>query len=284
MTHGFATVARKSRSGIYLAILVLLLPSPTFADTITIFADRDTTIFRDLPSNSDGGGAAMYVGTTTMSAPRRALIDFDIADNLPAGAIITGVRLTLTLEQTAPAERQARSIELHRLLDDWGEGTTGRGGPATRTGRGFPTTADGTAATWTHRFYNTTPWTTAGGDFAPLASGSTMVGTSRGAYVWDSMPGMVSDVQSWLDDPASNFGWILLGVESAASTARRFDTREAANSALWPSLEITYSGGAVPAPSSLTLLAVGAAGTLGYILRRRKRVRESFPGTEPKRS
>jgi hypothetical protein len=270
MFHVSTTATANPRIFVCLAV-VLLLPSAAFADTITIFADRDTTIFKELLSNSDGGGSAMYVGTTTMSAPRRALLDFDIAGNLPAGATITGVRLTLTLEQIAPAESQARSIELHRLLDDWGEGTAGRGAPGTRSGRGFPTTPDGTAATWTNRFYNTTPWTNAGGDFAPLASGSTMVGTTRGAYVWDSMAGMISDVQSWLDNPASNFGWILFGVESAASTARRFDTREASNSALWPSLEITYSGSAVPAPSTFTLLALGAAGTLGYIGRGRRK-------------
>ena len=45
------------------------------------------------------------------------------------------------------------------------------------------------------------------------------------------------DVQSWLDDPASNFGWLVLGDESEISTAKRFDTRESASP---PVLTIIY--------------------------------------------
>ena len=40
---------------------------------------------------------------------------------------------------------------------------------------------------------------------------------------------MVADVQSWLDNPASNFGWLVLGDETAIATAKRFDTRESAS-------------------------------------------------------
>ena len=37
---------------------------------------------------------------------------------------------------------------------------------------------------------------------------------------------MVSDVQSWLDNPATNYGWALIGDESTKTTARRFASRE----------------------------------------------------------
>ena len=40
---------------------------------------------------------------------------------------------------------------------------------------------------------------------------------------------MVADVQSWLNNPASNFGWLVLGDETAIATAKRFDTRESAS-------------------------------------------------------
>ena len=36
---------------------------------------------------------------------------------------------------------------------------------------------------------------------------------------------MVADVQSWLDNPATNFGWLVLGDESDILTAKRFDTQ-----------------------------------------------------------
>ena len=52
---------------------------------------------------------------------------------------------------------------------------------------------------------------------------------------------MVADVQSWLDNPASNFGWLVLGDETAIATAKRFDTRESASP---PMLTIEF----IPAP------------------------------------
>ena len=72
---------------------------------------------------------------------------------------------------------------------------------------------------------------------------------------------MVADVQSWLDNPASNFGWLVLGDESTIATAKRFDTRESASP---PVLTIQYIPGPrvtptprprptpVPRPSFLT--------------------------------
>ena len=37
---------------------------------------------------------------------------------------------------------------------------------------------------------------------------------------------MVADVQGWLDNPTTNYGWILAGDESGATSAKRFATRE----------------------------------------------------------
>jgi hypothetical protein len=37
---------------------------------------------------------------------------------------------------------------------------------------------------------------------------------------------MAADIQAWLDNPSSNFGWVLLGKEGAEATAKRFDSRE----------------------------------------------------------
>ena len=51
---------------------------------------------------------------------------------------------------------------------------------------------------------------------------------------------MVADVQEWLDSPASNFGWLVLGDETAIATAKRFDTRESASP---PMLTIQYTPG-----------------------------------------
>lgn len=38
--------------------------------------------------------------------------------------------------------------------------------------------------------------------------------------------GLKTDVQAWLDDPSSNFGWIFVGEEGISQSCKRFDTRE----------------------------------------------------------
>ena len=52
-------------------------------------------------------------------------------------------------------------------------------------------------------------------------------------------PGKITDLQDWLQDPAGNFGWLILGGETSTS-AKRFDSRERANVGNRPSLEITF--------------------------------------------
>jgi hypothetical protein len=51
---------------------------------------------------------------------------------------------------------------------------------------------------------------------------------------------MVADVQSWLEDPAGNHGWILIGDESAATTVKRFDSREHPDPGVQPLLTIEF--------------------------------------------
>lgn len=242
---------------------ILLSASASRADMVTLTTSRDNTIFQDAPGNGDGAGQVLFVGTTGQGSPRRALIGFDIAGNVPVGSTITGVQLRLVLDRAASGEFTPRPVPLCRVLADWGEGTAGRGSGGAGSGDGFPTVANGTGSTWTHRFYNTVPWTNPGGDFTTTASGSTVVGTvSNMATVWNSSPGMVSDVQAWLTNPSSNFGWLLLGDESTSTTARRFFTREAGNSASRPSLVVTFTPPS-SAPTSRLLVAAAASTTAG---------------------
>jgi hypothetical protein len=198
----------------------------------------------------------MVLGNDARGGTRRALIGFDVASSVPAGSTITGVQFKLVLDMAAPSDTKARSIELHRLLANWGEGTTGQGTGPSKSGQGSSAPTNGTTATWTHRFFNTIPWTNPGGDFAAAASASTVVGMTPQAYTWASTATLINDVQSWLDDPANNFGWLLLGDESVSSTARRFDTHEASNSVARPALTIAFSAAPVPEPATVPLFAL----------------------------
>ena len=66
----------------------------------------------------------------------------------------------------------------------------------------------------------------------------------NGLYTWGSTAGMVADVQSWLDDPGSNFGWIILGDEGTSlPTAKRFDSRETAATGPFLTVDFTTGGG-----------------------------------------
>jgi len=99
-------------------------------------------------------------------------------------------------------------------------------------------------ATWRHRFFDTIFWSMQGGDFSAIVSASQSVGPV-GQYTWSSAQ-MVADVQSWVNDPVSNFGWLVLGDESAAGTTKRFDTRESASP---PVLTIQYISAPRSAPT-----------------------------------
>jgi hypothetical protein len=58
--------------------------------------------------------------------------------------------------------------------------------------------------------------------------------------------GMAADVQSWVDSPASNFGWILQVTGNQASSGRQLASREDAT--LKPVLTIDYTAPNTPAP------------------------------------
>jgi spore coat protein A len=201
------------------------------ADVVTIGASRDNTIYSESGAESNGAGDSIFAGRTKDGPIRRALIRFDVAGAVPAGSFVSSVTLTLYLSRT---RTQDQTVSLHRLSADWGEGTSEAPGEE---GGGAPATPGD--ATWTQRFYPSTPWSTAGGSFVGTASGATIVGGNTGFYGWSSA-GMATDVQSWLDTPAANFGWILLGNEAATRVVKRFESRDSNDAARRPALTITF--------------------------------------------
>jgi hypothetical protein len=202
------------------------------AAIVNIIPSKDNTLYEYDPAEGDhsnGASLHFFAGENGMGELRRGVLAFDIAGNIPAGSTITAVSLTMNMSMT-PAG--ALTVELHKLLADWGEGTS----HAPMEGDGAPATPND--ATWRHRFSDSIVWTTQGGDFLATVSASQSVG-GVGQYTWSSAQ-MVADVQSWLDNPGSNFGWLVLGDESTSMTAKRFDTRESASP---PVLTIQYIPG-----------------------------------------
>src|SRR5918996_431842 len=205
------------------------------ATIINLTPSKDNTLYEFDPEEGDVSNALglhFFAGVTAMSKLRRGVLAFDIAGQIPAGSTITAVTLSMNMSRTLL--ETARIVELHKLLADWGEGTSLAPGEE---GDGAPATPND--ATWRHRFFDTIFWTNEGSDFSATVSASQSVG-AIGQYTWSSAQ-MVADVQSWLDDPDSNFGWLVLGDESTNVTAKRFDTRESASP---PMLTIQF----IPAP------------------------------------
>jgi hypothetical protein len=173
---------------------------------------------------------------------KRALLQFDIAGTIPANATITNATLQL---EASLISGSTTNVTVNKVLAQWGEGTSDATGDES-TGAAA-TTND---ATWTHRLYPGTTWTTTGGQYNATASATTAV-TGTGTYLWTSAA-IISDVEGWLNSPSSNFGWILLGVESG-NTQKRFDSRQfIANPAQRPKLIVTYT---LPAPTGACCLA-----------------------------
>jgi hypothetical protein len=201
------------------------------AQTARIPALRDNTLIESATGAlSNGAGPVLFAGRTsqTQGSRRRAALVFDVAGSVPTGVVVTDVTLYLDL---SPSNPDPVAVQLYRMRDEWGEGESAAGG-----GSGAPATPGD--ATWIHNFYDDRFWVHSGGDFFPDASAATQVG-GAGVYRWASAQ-MAADVQTWLDDPAGNFGWILIGDETAPSTAKRFYSREADDPDVRPELVVSF--------------------------------------------
>jgi hypothetical protein len=247
-----------------LAAAALWFPArAAVAAVVSLGALKDTTIFSE-SENTLGGGDVFVVGNNNATGPtgntRRGLIQFDIAGGIPSGATINSVTLMLHVDGGA-ASAADRTVAVHRLLADWGNGTSGAGGAGGGGGQGVAAANDD--VTWSFRSYSPSPpappllpWTIPGGDFAAGASASAIVTPTPAYYSWSSS-GLASDVQMWLDDPATNFGWILRGPETTKQSLLRFDSVDRAIAELRPELTIDYTP--VPEPSALLLAAMTCA-------------------------
>ena len=207
-------------------------PSPTEASPTRVFVfepARDATLFED-PEGSlaSGAGRHLFVGSTDRGLARRTLLAFDLR-SLPPGARIVRAELLLHVSKTSSGPQR---VTVHRLLAPWSEGASN---PSDDPGRGA--SARSGDATWLHRTFASAPWATPGGDFDPAPSASLELGAS-GTSAFASTPALVADVQGWLDDPATNRGWIVIGVEGVRKTSKRLFSREHDDPAERPRLTI----------------------------------------------
>lgn len=253
-----------------MAVCASIVASSAGADVVTLAPARDATLYQSNDGSvANGSGQHLFAGRNSGGNTRRSLLAFDIAGAIPAGSTITGV--TLDVNVSSFAGDTPTVINLHRVLSGWGEGASDAGGSE---GGGAPSQSGD--ATWLHTFYDTDLWTTPGGDFDPLIAASTTM-DQTGPYTVLSTPALVSHTQTWLDDPASNFGWIVRGDEVGFSTAVRLDSRENPDLSVRPTLTITYL---VPAPGVACVVAAFLA--THAVRRRPRRSSDSDPKETPR--
>lgn len=197
-------------------IAFLTLSLAARAATVSLQASADGGMREWVPTELGGGSPNYRVGTldtTRGGATRnRIVIQFDVASALPAGATITAVQLRVNVLRAVDTE--SRLFHLRRVLVPWTE----------------------PAVSWETRDAPSIAWGAAGGlietDYADTSSGVTMLGNPSAwdvptPFTWISTPEMVANAQAWLDNPAANFGWIImLDDEATARTARLLASRE----------------------------------------------------------
>jgi hypothetical protein len=230
------------------------------AVTVTLPVAQDATLFQDDAGLLSGGGGQQLmvgnVGSNDLTPTRRTVIQFDTSA-IPAGSVITAA--TLTLNAFKVKFNTNTGVEVHRVAASWNAGTVDPGSG----GRGV--LASPGDATWLHRS-SPTPWANPGGDFLGLTSASAIVG-GQGIYNWTGA-GLAADLQFWVNNPGQNFGWILLGDETAAFTVKEFSSVESFSNR--PVLTVTYTP--IPEPGSVAVIAL-AAGCCWIAPRRRWRKR-----------
>ena len=220
-----------------ISLLSLLWVASGQATVVTLGASSDNTMYAEDGSRSNGAGNCLFTGATDEGFARRALLRFDLS-SIPPGSTINSVSLRLYCSRAKT--NTAYNESLHRVLADWGEGTSHASGEE---GQGAPATTND--ATWTRRLYPATTWANPGGDYVAGGSASTSIGQNGQYFTWTS-PAMVGDVQGWVDGASPNFGWILIGQEGQQRTAKRFDSRQALDVTRRPALTIDYTSGGDP--------------------------------------
>jgi len=182
---------------------------------------RDTTLLEDLPTYAGGGITGIFSGTIRTSFLRRALIAVDLS-SIPTDAVVVSARLEMVVERSGGNFGDV-PYGIHRITRSWGEGEADI--PNEPGGLGAPAAAGD--ATWNDAFFTQEPWTTPGGDFVATASATANAGQQGAVVIWEG-PELTADVQAWVANPATNFGWaIITPDEGILQRVKKFFSSEA---------------------------------------------------------
>ena len=216
------------------------------AQTVNLDATEDTTIYSENVDNNGGGHAFSIAGTANNGNERRSLLQFDLSGIAP-GSLVNSASLDLDITQVG---NTGGTFQLFRLDTDWAEGRgVGNQGAAALAGE----------ATWNSAEFGSVDWTPGGSFFPQLLSEVSI--TSTGEASFSSSDNFIDAIQSIVDDPTQNFGF-LISSSSGDGSAIRSGSREGGSAA---SLSVDFT--AIPEPTGISVLALSL---VGLCLRRSK--------------
>lgn len=210
LAAGMASLQVGSASSLTLAPQKLTTRTETDApaqQTCTLTASGDSYVSEDvLSQDSNFGTATTLTVESSIAGDERSFATFDLVScGIPTGTDVVSATLKLYLS-TAPTT--SRTYDAHRVTQSWTE----------------------TGVTWTNQ-----------PTVAGAATASTATGTTNGVTLTWSV---TSDVQSFVDETASNFGWRVAdnAEGSVVVLTGTFSAREHATASQRPALEVVFWG------------------------------------------
>src|SRR5690349_14369786 len=181
-----------------IALVLTTFGGPVFGATVTLNPVADAYIRQFDPDRTlgiDYGSEPSLVsgalGSRAQFEIRRTLLRFDLSQ-VPAGAVVNSATLNMTVVMV-PLSPVNSTFDIRRVLQTWSEG----------------------GVSWNSRSGAGTPWqvpgATGSADSSSTPSSFVAVGSANfTTYTFPAMSGLVADVQGWINNPSSNFGWLLI--------------------------------------------------------------------------
>lgn len=247
------------RSGSIITMAIALSFLTGFAlGTTTTFqpSSADAVIDAGAKTANDGNNSILQTYPWTGSSySKRSIIKFDLSSI--SGSTISSA--TLSLYVTSYYTSATRTLGVHKIQQsparNWGE----------------------TTVSW-NKYDGTNSWTTGGGDFAASATATASVGAKN---VWANWT-VTTDVQSFCDNGATNFGWVLKDeTEDDSQQHKQFASKEYGTASRRPKLVVTYEASLPVELTSFTArqerstavlewITESEIDNLGFVLERRR--------------